>query len=261
MPYPEDQITTVNQLLASERDKTELRNSLSVDGMREIIENRALSVNDLLIHKEEDVSVLSTSFARQLVAAYNTIRNSEAFLSGAVSLRDMMITSQVHGHTDTSVLSTSFARQAAENPARLQEIRNMAADVPEGMAHHIGHGAVGFFNNQQQAAVVLVAFPVVQRPEVTHVSRLAAAGYSGEIQPEFICPITNEIMDDPVSIPGSYQYFERSALHQWLNSRATNPLNPSQEIALEDIQTATAIHNQINEFVDSVSPPPPQQRV
>lgn len=31
MPYPEDQITTVNQLLASERDKTELRNSLSVD--------------------------------------------------------------------------------------------------------------------------------------------------------------------------------------------------------------------------------------
>ena len=102
-------------------------------------------------------------------------------------------------------------------------------------------------------------FPIPQRPEITNVSRLAAAEYSGEIQPEFICPITNEIMDDPVSIPGSHQSFERSALHQWLNIRATNPLNPGQAITLEDIQTATTIHDQINELVSSVSSPPPNR--
>ena len=66
-------------------------------------------------------------------------------------------------------------------------------------------------------------------------------------------------MDEPVSIPGSNQSFERSALHEWPSIRGTNPLNPGQTITHVDIQTAITIRDQINEFVSSVSPQTPQQ--
>ena len=145
--------------------------SLSVDGMSEIFENRALSFNDLLIRdgsgihalpashgrqivsvynaikdseafisgaiclrdmiiiSEQDgdnnISVLSALHGRQIVAAYNVIKDSEAFISDAICLRDMIIISEQDGDTNISVLPVSFARQVAENPERLQEVRNI----------------------------------------------------------------------------------------------------------------------------------------
>ncbi|MBV53637.1 MAG: hypothetical protein CL816_06205 [Coxiellaceae bacterium] len=253
MSYPEDQITTVSHLLVSEIDNTLLRNSLSVNGMSEIIENHALSVNDLLIHEDDHVCVLSVSYASQIVAAYNAIKNSEAYISGAISLRDMMIISEQYGHTNLDVLSVSFARQVAENPERLQEVHNIILRPENAMMHHTRYASLGFFNHQQQD----------QQPEfeleITNAMRLEMAEYSGEIHREFICPITHQIMDEPVSIPGSNQSFERSALHEWLSIRGTNPLNPGQTITHVDIQTATSIRDQINEFVSSVSPQTPQQ--
>ena len=166
MSYPEDQIITVSHLLVSEIDNTLLRNTLSVDGMSEIIENHALSVNDLLIHEDGHVCVLSVSYASQIVAAYNAIKNSEAYISGAISLRDMMIISEQYGHTNLDVLSVSFARQVAENPERLQEVHNIILRPENAMMHHTRYASLGFFNNQQQ-----------------------------EQQPEFELEITNEVGD------------------------------------------------------------------
>ena len=168
MPYPEDQITTVSHLLVSESDNTfRLRESLSVDGMKEIIENHALSVNDFLFHKDDRVSVLPVADAREIVAAYNAIKNSEAFMSGAISLRDMVIISNYpanprfhyYKYPQAVVLSRLFARQIAESKSprgRLQQIRNLVLD-PYDEADDTGcfmaKCDLGFFNNQQQRAV------------------------------------------------------------------------------------------------------------
>ena len=168
MPYPEDQITTVSHLLVSESDNTfRLRESLSVDGMKEIIENHALSVNDFLFHKDDRVSVLPVADAREIVAAYNAIKNSEAFMSGAISLRDMVIISNYpanprfhyYKYPQAVVLSRLFARQIAETKSprgRLQQIRNLVLD-PYDETNDTGcfmaKCDLGFFNNQQQRAV------------------------------------------------------------------------------------------------------------
>ena len=168
MPYPEDQITTVSHLLVSESDNTfRLRESLSVDGMKEIIENHALSVNDFLFHKDDRVSVLPVADAREIVAAYNAIKNSEAFMSGAISLRDMVIISNYpanprfhyYKYPQAVVLSRLFARQIAESKSprgRLQQIRNLVLD-PYDETNDTGcfmaKCDLGFFNNQQQRAV------------------------------------------------------------------------------------------------------------
>ena len=110
MPYPEDQITTVSHLLVSESDNTfRLRESLSVDGMKEIIENHALSVNDFLFHKDDRVSVLPVADAREIVAAYNAVKNSEAFMSDVISLRDMVIIGTMG--TDKTVRTTVLSAE------------------------------------------------------------------------------------------------------------------------------------------------------
>ena len=155
-------------MLVSESDNTfRLRESLSVDGMKEIIENHALSVNDFLFHKDDRVSVLPVADAREIVAAYNAIKNSEAFMSDAISLRDMVIISNYpanprfhyYKYPQAVVLSRLFARQIAETKSprgRLQQIRNLVLD-PYDEADDTGcfmaKCDLGFFNNQQQRAV------------------------------------------------------------------------------------------------------------
>ena len=104
-----------------------------------------------------------------------------------------------------------------------------------------------------------VIFPVIERREMTNANRLESLKYSGEISSEYICPISNEIMDDPVSIPGSNHSFERSELHRWLNIKAVNPLNPGQAVTLDNIQTNDELRDQINEFITSILPPPPNR--
>lgn len=122
------------------------------------------------------------------------------------------------------------------------------------MIRDAGYASVGFFDNQQQEQQTEAT------DEITNAMRLGMAEYSGGISSEFICPITLQIMNDPVSIPECNQSFERWALLKWIrNSGGKNPLNPGQTITPGDIQTSTTIRDQINEFVSSVSPQTPQQ--
>ena len=66
----------------------------------------------------------------------------------------------------------------------------------------------------------------------------------------FTCPITQEIMREPVSCPEGYT-FERSAIIRWLQSNPRNPLtrtslNPYDLVpnrSLKDLIQAKDIHN------------------
>jgi hypothetical protein len=52
----------------------------------------------------------------------------------------------------------------------------------------------------------------------------------------FICPISNKLIKDPVSAPGGSLCFERAALVHWIERHGTNPLN-LEKMTLQDIQS------------------------
>ena len=62
------------------------------------------------------------------------------------------------------------------------------------------------------------------------VDDVAAAAPGGALQEpptDFICPITTEVMDDPVMAADGHAY-ERSAIERWLASKSTSPLTGSE---------------------------------
>ena len=44
-----------------------------------------------------------------------------------------------------------------------------------------------------------------------------------EVPPSFVCPITQEVMRDPVSTADGHTY-ERDAIERWLRTRRTSPM-------------------------------------
>ena len=44
----------------------------------------------------------------------------------------------------------------------------------------------------------------------------------GQIHPDFICPITQELMNDPVFASDGHTY-ERCAIARWLTNKTTSP--------------------------------------
>ena len=47
--------------------------------------------------------------------------------------------------------------------------------------------------------------------------------FNGEVPSEFICPITNKIMQDPVTAADGCVY-ERQAIRRWLRKKRTSPM-------------------------------------
>ena len=50
----------------------------------------------------------------------------------------------------------------------------------------------------------------------------SAASEAAEVPDDFICPITSEIMTDPVSTSDGFTY-ERAAITEWLRTKDTSP--------------------------------------
>ena len=67
------------------------------------------------------------------------------------------------------------------------------------------------------------------------------------VPPQYLCPITGEIMEDPVTTADGHAY-ERAAIAQWLQAHDTSPVTnehlPSMELA-----PAHALRQLIEEFV------------
>lgn len=88
-----------------------------------------------------------------------------------------------------------------------------------------------------------------------------------DLNPNFYCPITCELMKDPV-IDSEGNTYEREAIEHWLRSRGTspitrNPLNRGDLIpnrglrnAIEDAQRAGAVPERIEAAVPEPPPPP-----
>jgi hypothetical protein len=82
------------------------------------------------------------------------------------------------------------------------------------------------FNPQQQPQ------QQAQQPQQQPRRASTAAG-GGEVNPVFICPITQDVMDDPVTAKDGYTY-DRRAITEWLRNKSTSPMTnaplPSKEL-------------------------------
>ena len=77
--------------------------------------------------------------------------------------------------------------------------------------------------------------------------RAATAAARPEVPEQFVCPITGEIMEDPVMTADGHAY-DRDAIAQWLQSHDTSPITNAQ-LAHRDLAPAHALRQLIEEFV------------
>ncbi|CAF1177076.1 unnamed protein product [Adineta ricciae] len=68
----------------------------------------------------------------------------------------------------------------------------------------------------------------------------------------FICPITHELMNDPVIDPDGNSY-ERKAIEAWLHSHGTSPITRAP-LAVTDLRPNRALKAAISEYRNSVQP-------
>ena len=98
-----------------------------------------------------------------------------------------------------------------------------------------------------------------------NVRMMAAAAQSGGVPPSFICPITLEVMQDPVTAADGHSY-EAEAIRQWFR---TSNLSPSTGLPMQSrkLIPSHALRNAILEFQSGASPvaqqaakrPPPER--
>jgi hypothetical protein len=76
-----------------------------------------------------------------------------------------------------------------------------------------------------------------------------------EIPTAFKCPISYDVMTDPVVGPDGNTY-ERSLIEEWLRTHDTSPLNPSRRMTIADLQPNFALKTAIEEWLAAQSASP-----
>mmetsp|Transcript_47891 Transcript_47891/g.89254 ORF Transcript_47891/g.89254 Transcript_47891/m.89254 type:complete len:360 (+) Transcript_47891:217-1296(+) len=95
-------------------------------------------------------------------------------------------------------------------------------------------------------AVVVAVPTVVEAPA----PKMTAA------MPHFLCPITHDIMFDPV-IAEDERTYERAAITEWLTLNENSPLDPSRKLDVSRLVTNRAVREAIEELIsrpDEVDP-------
>jgi hypothetical protein len=69
---------------------------------------------------------------------------------------------------------------------------------------------------------------------------------------DFICPITQEIMLDPVIASDGHTY-ERRAIDEWLSQHNSSPLT-SQQLENRNLLPSHTLKRMIREFIDNNQP-------
>ena len=75
---------------------------------------------------------------------------------------------------------------------------------------------------------------------------------------DFICPITAEIMTDPVSTSDGFTY-ERAAITEWLRTKDTSP-STGATLEITMLIPNLSLRSMIRSFVEAsaaIPPPPP----
>jgi serine/threonine protein kinase len=75
----------------------------------------------------------------------------------------------------------------------------------------------------------------------------AESGPSRNIPTQYICPITQEIMHDPVTTIDGHAY-EREAITRWLANANTSPVT-NQRLARKDLASAVALRQLIEDYI------------
>ena len=90
---------------------------------------------------------------------------------------------------------------------------------------------------------------------VARTARIAAQGANGRggdegagVPPSFVCPITHELMVDPVSTVDG-QVYERAAIEAWLRNNDTSPI--TNETLLKLLIPNHPLRAMIAEYVES----------
>ena len=73
-----------------------------------------------------------------------------------------------------------------------------------------------------------------------------------DIPTAFKCPISYDVMTDPVVGPDGNTY-ERSLIEEWLRTHDTSPLNPSKRMTIADLQPNFALKTAIEEWLAAQS--------
>jgi len=72
---------------------------------------------------------------------------------------------------------------------------------------------------------------------------------SAQIPDEFLCPITLDVMTDPVVNIKSRHRFERAAILEWLKQHATNPLT-TLPLSSDDLRRDFKLKREIDDFIN-----------
>lgn len=76
------------------------------------------------------------------------------------------------------------------------------------------------------------------------------ASNQGEVPIQFVCPITHEIMKDPVIAEDGFNY-ERSAIEQWFNMKPTSPMTNLELSSTETIENVV-LRGKIEKYLISL---------
>ena len=102
-------------------------------------------------------------------------------------------------------------------------------------------------SNTTDSAVTATAAELSKRPPTAE-ERLKNAMSS--VSKHLICPITQELMVDPVLAEDENTY-ERSAIKRWISTKSTSPLNPNCRLNASRLMTNRMAKKQIEELVES----------
>ena len=72
---------------------------------------------------------------------------------------------------------------------------------------------------------------------------------------DYVCPITAEIMTDPVSTADGFSY-ERTAITEWLRTKDTSPVTGAT-LESKLLFPNYSLRNIIRSFVEALAAPPP----
>ena len=81
------------------------------------------------------------------------------------------------------------------------------------------------------------------------------ASEAREVPDDFICPITAEIMTDPVSTSDGFTY-ERAAITEWLRTKDTSP-KTGATLESKALFPIHSLRNMIRSFVEARAAQPP----
>ena len=88
---------------------------------------------------------------------------------------------------------------------------------------------------------------VLASPEDSSNKRFKALS---DIAENYKCPITHELMVDPV-LAGDERMYERSAIEQWLRTRSTSPMDPSCTLRRDRLMASRQTRETLEALVES----------